>query len=81
MTEHIKQQINEEAVKQYPEFSDTIQELDFIRGANFGYGLAEQEITRLKELIKQEFMQVLRGFGHDFQRDKLWLQFQTDNNL
>ncbi len=49
MTEHVKKQIEDEAVKQYPEFSDTVQELDFTKGASWGYSLAEQEIETIQD--------------------------------
>lgn len=36
---------------------------------------------RIFSLLKSEFMQGLRGWGFDFQREKLWNEFVEKNNL
>lgn len=43
--------------------------------------LAEQEINRLKALIKEEWMNTNRFLPHAVEISKRWQQFKTENNL
>lgn len=41
----------------------------------------QTEIERLKEILKKEFYYGLRAWGYDFQKNKLWEEYKTKNNL
>jgi hypothetical protein len=83
MTEDIKKKIELEATERFWDFSDTQQERDFIQAAEFGYSLAEQEIERLKILIKklwnEEHAPNATFTPND--RKEEWQQFKQQNNL
>ncbi len=64
MTEHIKKQINEEAIRLFHEFDGTQNEEDFVKAASYGYSLAEQEIHRLQEQNAR-----LRRWLEDYDKD------------
>ncbi len=88
MTEHIKQQIedkydlltnedNDIAIREYNQ-----RHYDQRSAASWCYSLAEQEITRLKELLKNSFQLTARKlYFSQKQVDDEWQQFKTDNNL